>query len=176
MQLIVFLGNPGHAYAKTRHNTGFRIAQALYPDARWQSKFHARFAMEDGRRLLMPQTFMNLSGISVGEAYAFFHLQPEEILVVHDDIELPFGTIRLQLGGGLQGHNGLRSIKDHIGSDRFARLRVGVGRPVHGPVASFVLQPFTDEEESVWPLLLEPARRMLETSDRMPQEYRLPSP
>ena len=126
MKLIVFLGNPGREYRKTRHNAGFIVADHMYPSTSWQDKFHGQYAVEGGMKLLKPQTYMNLSGTCVGEAASFFRLRPQEILVVHDDLELPFGEIRLQLGGGLQGHNGLRSIKERLGSDQFARLRIGI--------------------------------------------------
>ncbi len=91
----------------------------------------------------------------------FYNYSAEEILVVHDDLELPYGTIRMQQGGGMQGHNGLKSIKTHVGSDQFLRLRIGIGRPKHGSVASFVLQRFTEEEEITLPLILDSAKTML---------------
>lgn len=174
MKLIVFLGNPGKEYAKTRHNSGFIVCDSLFPSASWQTKFHGWYAQEGETRLLKPQTYMNLSGISVGEAVRFFRLKPEEVLVVHDDLELPFGVVRLQLGGGLAGHNGLRSIKEHVGSAGFARLRIGIGRPIHGNVAQYVLSPFTKEEWTGWDTLLVHIRTMVETCDRIPQSYTLP--
>ena len=174
MKLIVFLGNPGREYRKTRHNAGFIVADHMYPSTSWQDKFHGQYAVEGGMKLLKPQTYMNLSGTCVGEAASFFRLRPQEILVVHDDLELPFGEIRLQLGGGLQGHNGLRSIKERLGSDQFARLRIGIGRPVHEGVAQYVLSPFTEDEWIGWDLLLPHLRAMMETCDHIPQVYKLP--
>lgn len=174
MKLIAFLGNPGREYRRTRHNAGFLIADHLYPSASWQKKFHGEYALENGMKLLKPQTYMNLSGVSVGEAASFFRLKPQEILVVHDDLELPFGVVRLQLGGGLQGHNGLRSIKERLGSDQFARLRFGIGRPQHGGVAPYVLMPFSKDEEIGWTLLLPHIRTMVEQCDTIPQVYKLP--
>jgi PTH1 family peptidyl-tRNA hydrolase len=104
---------------------------------------------------------MNESGKSVRAALDFYNLEPTEILVIHDDLELPYGTLRLQAGGGLQGHNGLKSIKQHAGSDQFLRLRIGIGRPKHGSVASYVLERFTAEEEVSLPLVLDLASTML---------------
>ncbi|MCH3919564.1 MAG: aminoacyl-tRNA hydrolase [Sphaerochaeta sp.] len=173
MNLIVFLGNPGKEYARTRHNVGFRLADVLFPDASWQKKFHGLYAQEAGQRLLKPQTYMNISGQSVAEAYAFFHLHSQEVVVVHDDLELPFGTAKLQLGGGLQGHNGLRSIKTDIGSDQFLRIRIGIGRPPHGNAASYVLAPFTPDEEIGLSLLLPRLRPWLERPQEQPQEISL---
>lgn len=112
--------------------------------------------------LLKPMTFMNESGRSIGEACRYFNITSEEILVVHDDIELPFGTVKLQLGGGLAGHNGLKSTVAELGSDRFHRLRIGVGRPTHGDVASFVLSRFSAEEEMKVPLIMHRGLAILE--------------
>ena len=114
----------------------------------WQTKFHANFLKQLSYVLLKPQTFMNGSGVSVQEASRFFGITPDNILVVHDDIELPFGEVRRQIGGGMAGHNGLRSIRQHLGTEAFGRLRVGVGRPVGGmQVADFVLARFSPLEE-----------------------------
>lgn len=171
-KLFVFLGNPGKVYERTRHNSGFRLCDYLYPSLNWQKKFHALYAQQE-IKLLKPQTFMNESGISVEEAASFFHLVPEEILVAHDDLELPLGTARLQLGGGLQGHNGLKSIREHLGSDQFARLRIGIGRPSHGSVAQFVLDPFDMDEEIALSVLFPKIQDMLNEINRMPQEITL---
>lgn len=173
MRLLVFLGNPGKEYGKTRHNVGWRVADTFFATVSWQKKFHGLFAQEPEMRLLKPQTFMNLSGISVSEASSFYHLKPEEIVVVHDDLELPMGKIKLQMGGGLQGHNGLRSIKEMIGSDRFCRMRIGIGRPKYGNVAQYVLSPFTQDEEIALSLLMGHIKQMLDRCDCMPQEYSL---
>jgi PTH1 family peptidyl-tRNA hydrolase len=104
---------------------------------------------------------MNESGRSVRACMDFYGYAIDEILVIHDDLELPFGTLRLQKGGGLGGHNGLKSIKAHTQSDQFLRLRIGIGRPTHGPVASFVLERFTQKEEISLPLVINLAVRML---------------
>ena len=151
-KLIVFLGNPGIQYRQTRHNVGWLLCARLTErpgfDGSWQTKFHGLFLKKGNTVLLKPQTFMNESGISVQEASRFFGIKPEDILVVHDDIELDFGTVRTQLGGGMAGHNGLRSVKQHLGTDRFGRLRIGVGRPpAKIQVADYVLGRFSELEE-----------------------------
>ena len=146
IRLSVFLGNPGSEYRNTRHNAGFLLADELYPDASWQMKFHSSFLSLPDMKVMKPMTFMNLSGTAVSEAKAFFKLTPEEILVAHDDTELPLGTVRLQKGGGLQGHKGLRSIRERIGSDGFYRLRIGIGKPPHGDLALYVTSPFKGDE------------------------------
>jgi len=163
VDLIVFLGNPGADYRSTRHNVGRMVAEAL-PDAgtrTWKEKFHGRIAEygSPGRRtrLLIPETFMNESGRSVAAAAAFYRVEPEGILVVHDDLELPFGRVSQRLGGGLAGHNGLRSIKDHLKTADFGRLRVGIGRPDRGSVRSWVLSRFSPEDEAALPEILESA-------------------
>jgi len=169
MKLTIYLGNPGTEYKRTRHNAGFLVCDEIHPSVSWQKKFHGLFA-QDPDKILKPQTFMNLSGISVGEAATFYHLKPEEILVVHDDLELPFGTVRLQRGGGLQGHNGLRSIKEQIGSDQFARCRIGIGRPKYGNIAQYVLTPFSADEEISLGLMLPRIRELLER-EVFPSEF-----
>ncbi len=146
MKLIVFLGNPGKEYENTRHNAGFLLSSFLYPEASWQNKFHSEFAQFRDKKLLKPMTMMNLSGKAVSEASSFFKLETENILVVHDDLELPLGEARMQKGGGLQGHNGLKDIKTHLKSTDFYRLRIGIGRPVHNDVRNWVLSPFKSDE------------------------------
>jgi PTH1 family peptidyl-tRNA hydrolase len=152
--LVAGLGNPGRQYASTRHNVGFMVCDELA--RRHGAGFRSRFSGElaehrlDGARvaLLKPQTYMNESGRSVGPAVRFFKTEPADLLVVHDEVDLDPGRLQARLGGGLAGHNGLRSIAKHLGTPDFLRLRVGVGRPARGdprPVADFVLSPFEDE-------------------------------
>lgn len=152
--LVAGLGNPGPEYRATRHNVGFMVVEELARrhGATFRSKFSGRLAdlRLDGARvaLLEPQTFMNESGRSVGPAVRFYKLPLEALLVVHDEVDLPVGRLQARLGGGLAGHNGLRSIVPQVGGDGFLRLRVGVGRPERGdrrPVADFVLSPFPSE-------------------------------
>ena len=157
IRMLVFLGNPGKEYASTRHNAGFLLCDYLYPDAIYQMKFHSQFMKAGDVYVIRPMTFMNLSGTAVSEAASFYHMAPEEIMVIHDDLELPLGKARLQKGGGLQGHNGLRNIKERLGSDQFYRLRIGIGRPMHGDVRLYVTSPFTKDEtitlSALFPLL-----------------------
>jgi PTH1 family peptidyl-tRNA hydrolase len=152
--LVAGLGNPGHEYAATRHNVGFMVADEMARrlGGSWRAKFSGDLAEVrlDGLRLalLKPQTFMNESGRSVGAAVRFFKVEPEDLLVVHDEVDLEPGRLQVRLGGGLAGHNGLRSVAQHVGTPEFARLRIGVGRPERGdprPVADFVLSEFPAE-------------------------------
>lgn len=157
MLLIVGLGNPGKQYAGTRHNIGFQVVEALAErlgPVTWRDKFSARVAdvtLPGSRGLLvMPQTFMNRSGDSVRPAAAFFHLEPSRILVIHDELDISFGDVRVKVGGGEAGHNGLKSISQQLGDKNYLRLRVGIGRPpadFRGDVADFVLQAFAPNEQ-----------------------------
>lgn len=154
MFLIAGLGNPGADYAMTRHNVGFMVVEAVrqhFGLPAWSGKFKG--AVSKGRIqgedvvLLMPQTFMNLSGESVQPALAFYKVPPANLLVVHDEIDIPLGEIKYKKGGGDAGHNGLKSITKQLGTPEYARLRMGVGRPVHtGQVADYVLGTFTSVE------------------------------
>jgi PTH1 family peptidyl-tRNA hydrolase len=167
---VVFLGNPGKEYEKTRHNVGFQVARRWSATASldWQKKFKGEWgtALVAGRRIpaLKPLTFMNLSGESARALGDFFKVAPEAWVAVHDDIDLPFGEVRFQTGGGLGGHNGLRSLRQHLGTDKFHRVRIGVGRPVHGEVADFVLGRFTPDEEIELDRILDRAAVALETA------------
>jgi peptidyl-tRNA hydrolase, PTH1 family len=146
IKCAVFLGNPGKEYEKTRHNAGFLLSDYLYEGNNWQSKFHAFYLTDGDLRILKPLTYMNLSGTSVSECASFFKLRSDEILVVHDDLELPVGEARLQKGGGTKGHNGVKSIRDRLGKEDFMRLRIGIGKPVHGDTALYVTSPFTKDD------------------------------
>lgn len=159
IKLIVFLGNPGKQYSRTRHNIGWQILDYKYPALVFQKKFNGEVANCNSTKLLKPLTFMNESGRSVGSAAAYYNLEPDEILVVHDDLELPFGEIKTQKGGGLKGHNGLKSIKTYLNDNNFYRLRFGIGRPQHGSVSSFVLSAFSKDETISMPIYLEAASK-----------------
>ena len=163
-KMIVFLGNPGNQYEKTRHNAGRLFCSYLNLPGPWQTKFHGEFFKEGEAVWLRPSTYMNESGLSVRECSDFFGISADGILVVHDDIELGFGRVILRAGGGTGGHNGLRSVKQHLGTDGFVRLRIGVGRP-EGPVdvASFVLSRFSEKEETELPSVFSLAREQLKT-------------
>jgi PTH1 family peptidyl-tRNA hydrolase len=149
--LVAGLGNPGREYERTRHNVGWMVVDELARrhDGSFRSKFAGQLAevRDDARRLalLKPETYMNVSGRSVGAATRFFKVEPGSLLVVHDDVDLEPGRLQARLGGGLAGHNGLRSIAAELGTQDFLRLRIGVGRPGRGdrrPVADYVLSPF----------------------------------
>jgi PTH1 family peptidyl-tRNA hydrolase len=131
IKLAAFLGNPGPEYARNRHNAGRMLAQALpfYRQLSWQKKFKGLYAVSDNVHFLMPETYMNLSGESVFAAASFYKIKIEEIIVVHDELELPLGTISLKFAGGLGGHNGLRSMKSCFGNADCWRIRIGIGRP-----------------------------------------------
>ena len=155
MKLFVGLGNPGAKYAANRHNIGFmaldRIA-AEHGFGPWQGKFQAEISQ--GRlgshkiALLKPMTFMNLSGQAVGEAMRFYQLDPADLVVFHDELDLAPGKIRLKQGGGHAGHNGLRSIHAHLGPD-YARVRLGIGHPGHKDrVAPYVLSDFAKSDQA----------------------------
>ena len=153
--LVAGLGNPGREYEHTRHNVGWLVVDELARrhGGSFKSKFSGRLAevrVAEGLRLglLKPETYMNESGRSVGAAVRFFKTGAERLVVVHDDVDLDTARLQLRRGGGLAGHNGLRSIAQHVGSQEFLRLRIGVGRPGRGdrrPVADYVLSAFEPE-------------------------------
>jgi peptidyl-tRNA hydrolase, PTH1 family len=152
--LVAGLGNPGREYERTRHNAGWMVVDELARrhGGSFRSKFSGQLAevRDEERRfaLLKPETYMNVSGRSVGAAARFFKVDPGSLLVVHDDVDLEPGRLQARLGGGLAGHNGLRSISEVLGTQDFLRLRIGVGRPERGdrrPVADYVLSPFEPE-------------------------------
>jgi PTH1 family peptidyl-tRNA hydrolase len=214
LQLIAFLGNPGPEYARNRHNAGRLLAERLpfYADLGWQKKYRGLYAGLDSSRLpdfpaapeppaepgltpplpppkihfLMPETFMNLSGESVSAAASFFKIGPEQILAVHDELELPLGTISLKFSGGLGGHNGLRSMKTCLGTADFWRLRIGIGRPDDrapgqgGPpgsgrgITGWVLSDFSAAEEELLAPVLETCAGLLIRALRYGPEAFLP--
>jgi PTH1 family peptidyl-tRNA hydrolase len=147
---IVGLGNPGPAFIGTRHNIGFRVVRAWAAQknfGRFRRKFLGRFTQDRCVAVLLPQTFMNETGRSVAACLRFIHLLPEDLMVVHDDVDLPFGQIRFKQGGSSAGHKGLRSIESNLGSGGFFRLRFGIGRDSGIPTEEYVLQYFSQEEE-----------------------------
>jgi peptidyl-tRNA hydrolase, PTH1 family len=163
--LVVGLGNPGREYAATRHNLGFEIANALAH--RWElPRIRKRFngLIAEGRAgpggprvvVLLPQTFMNEAGSSVGPARGALKVPLDRIVVLHDEIDLPFGEVRTKLGGGVAGHNGVRSLRDGLGGEDFWRLRAGVGRPDSTDpdvVSRYVLSKFREPPEKVGELI-----------------------
>lgn len=148
-RLICFLGNTGARYRRSRHNLGWMLADYLWGQENWKEKFNAFYLPLGQQTLLKPTTLMNRSGQSVQAALSFYKLEPQDLLVVHDDLELPFGEYSWKIGGGLAGHNGLKSVEQHLKSRDFIRLRMGIGRPARVPVANWVLQPFPPEEEAL---------------------------
>jgi PTH1 family peptidyl-tRNA hydrolase len=154
--LIAGLGNPGARYERDRHNAGWMVVDELARrlEAPFKSKFDGRLCetrMKESRvALLEPETYMNESGRSISAAARYFKVVPEDVLVVHDDVDLDVGRLQARLGGGLGGHNGLRSITQSLGTPEFLRLRIGVGRPGRGDprdVADYVLAPFEAHED-----------------------------
>jgi len=173
-KLICGLGNPGPEYEGHRHNIGFQVVDALsdrFGVKLNQGKFAGRIGqgtIGKSRVLLFkPQTFMNASGSAVAQAARFYKVEPADLLVVHDELDLPFGRLQLKLGGGAGGHNGIASIIDSLGLDDFGRLRVGIGKP-EGPgakerVVGHVLSDFSREEKGALPPLVDRAVEAVET-------------
>ncbi|GHU76424.1 peptidyl-tRNA hydrolase [Spirochaetia bacterium] len=192
IELVTFLGNPGGEYARNRHNAGWLFAAQLpfYSSLDWRKKYQGNYAALDGEKLktfngdssagmpsrlhfLKPETFMNSSGDAIHAAASFFKIPAERILLVHDELELPLGTVSLKFSGGLGGHNGLRSMKARFNTADFWRLRIGIGRPDDrksgqgGPAGSgkgileWVLSDFSREEEAVLAEVFIPTTAML---------------
>ena len=154
-RLIVGLGNPGPDYEETRHNAGFwfctRLAEQVKAPLRHEARFHGLVGQIPGPKLwlLLPQTFMNRSGQAVGALMRFHRITPAEMLVVHDELDIPPGQLRLKFGGGLGGHNGLKDITAHLGTQDYWRLRIGIGHPGdRNEVVNYVLKPPRREEQA----------------------------
>lgn len=169
IHLIAGLGNPGPKYARHRHNVGFMVVDALAE--RWgapvfRDKFKGLVSKVSvgGEEviLLKPQTYMNLSGTSVRPAMHFFKVPVTGLLAVHDELDLPWPSVRLKKGGGIAGHNGLRSLVEHCGSTDFNRCRIGIGRPPRGPIESYVLSDFSELEAAELPDVIEKAADAVE--------------
>ncbi len=184
MILFVGLGNPGSKYEDTRHNIGFKIIDKLVDDfkARDISKisFHGKLYRVTNTLFLKPTTYMNLSGQSVQTVKQFFKIELEDIIVIHDDIDLPFGAVRFKRGGGHGGHNGLKSLDMHIGKE-YLRVRIGVGKPEHkSQVADYVLHNFSSSENIMLDILITHVARscdllMHEELDIVRSQYSLKS-
>lgn len=169
MIIIVGLGNPGTRYRFTRHNMGFLALDEL-ADVNGISVSKRKFESLIGKgsiesipvTLVKPQTFMNLSGTAVAGLIGFFKVTPENLIVIHDDLDLPFNTIRIKVGGGDGGHKGLQSIVEHLNTSDFIRLRLGIGKPADKiPVESYVLEVLSPEEMQVMPEILQKTCRAL---------------
>lgn len=158
MWLLVGLGNPGRDYAETRHNIGFMVVDELarrWGLGSWKSKFGGEVAQHDQVVVLKPQEYMNVSGPPTQRTAAFYKIDPKQIIVVHDEIDLDFGKLRVKVGGGHGGHNGLRSLIEQLG-DAFIRVRCGIGKPPGGKdrVTGHVLGGFTKAEKAELPFLV----------------------
>jgi len=168
IKLLAFAGNPGGQYRETRHNAGWLCLEALERKytVNWNEKFSSRlgdFRLENRQvRLQQPLSFMNKTGEPVRKAMDFYSLKPEEILVVHDELELPFGTVQVRKGGGLGGHNGLRSLNQQLGTPDFYRLRFGISRPSRGDVSAWVLARFSAEELPLMDILTQRSLQIIE--------------
>lgn len=184
--LLAGLGNPGPKYAATRHNFGFLLVDALREKLEgrasaglapvsaakgkgdmWQAR---PVANKPAWLLLKPMTFMNLSGDAVAPVLRFYKMQPDQLLVIHDELDLPLGRMKMKFGGGNAGHNGLKSIAERLGTNDFHRLRLGVGRPLVGETADYVLSPFTAEELPTVSKILDAALKALVTFARFGSE------
>ncbi|MCL2880548.1 MAG: aminoacyl-tRNA hydrolase [Treponema sp.] len=195
IQLIAFLGNPGHEYAGNRHNAGRLLVESLpfASSLSWQKKFQGLYTAVAAEKItaniqtlsaphtstptphsplptpnlppkyhfLMPETYMNNSGESVSQAATFFKIKPEEIIIVHDELEIPLGSISLKYSGGLGGHNGLRSMKACLGTADFWRLRIGIGRPDNDDVYNWVLSDFSVNEKETLNTVLDASAALL---------------
>jgi PTH1 family peptidyl-tRNA hydrolase len=192
IELIAFLGNPGPEYVKNRHNAGRLLAECLpfAPALNWQKKHRGLYAglspaalpgadppspgRTDPVRLLMPETYMNRSGESVLAAASFYRIPPDRILVVHDELELPLGTVSFKFSGGLGGHNGLRSMRACFGTADFWRLRIGIGRPNHSDISGWVLSDFGAAEGEILDRVLSAAAAALTQALEQGPETLLP--
>ena len=168
-KLIVGLGNPGPKYSWTRHNAGFIVLDrfaALAGIPVTKKSFAGLYGEGDfkGNRLLLlkPQTYMNLSGRSVAAALGFHKLETSDLLVIHDELDIPFGQVKLKDGGGHGGHNGLRSLHQELGNGNYSRLRIGISKPLHGDMADYVLTNFNKNELAALPQLVDGAVDALE--------------
>lgn len=163
MKVVVGLGNPGQTYANTRHNIGFTVVDEIlktyHGSPQYNKKFEAIiYSLDKDRLLVKPQTSMNVSGKSVNRIVNFYKVKPEDLLVVHDDVDLEFGDIRHQFGKSSAGHNGVQSVIDAVGSEKFGRVRIGIGRPhpqVGGrqEIDKWVLQNFSENTVDVAKLI-----------------------
>ena len=168
IKLVAALGNPGMQYECTRHNIAWQLLEALsfYDEFEWQNRFKGEYAvhLKAGEKIffLKPLTYMNRSGESIREIIRFFKIEIGQIIVIHDDLELDFGVIGFKRNGGLAGHNGLRSTAAYLGTRDFNRLRLGISRPAHTDITSYVLGDFSEDEQVLLPTYLEEAARLLE--------------
>lgn len=162
--VVVGLGNPGRRYRSTRHNLGFMVLDRLYdrlPVGTTRSRFQAEYVetVYEGKRVVLvkPQTFMNRSGEAVGQIVRWYKAPLDHLLIIYDELDLPFGVIRLRPGGGAGGHNGVASVIQHLNSQDVPRLRVGIDRPRAGSTVPYVLSTFTEDERRLVPAVIDRA-------------------
>ncbi len=167
--IIIGLGNYGKNYEYTRHNIGWDMFEGLsfYNSLSWSKKFKGQFAQHTSNQkqkiyFLKPETYMNLSGESLRPCMDFFKIPLDNILVCHDELDLPYGHVQFKNGGGLAGHNGLKSIANTLGSTEFKRLRFGIGRPIHGDVSNWVLSGYTGEDKDFFPQYVKEGGKIIE--------------
>ena len=153
MKLLVGLGNPGKEYINTRHNIGFMVLDHFTATTEWKSKWNALYTEininSEKILLIKPQTYMNLSGNALIEFVNFYKINLEDILVIHDDLDLPVGSYRLKINSSSGGHNGIKSIIERLGSNSFARLKIGIGNSKQIDTKDYVLGKFTKEEQDI---------------------------
>ncbi len=180
MKLIVGLGNPGKEYEKTRHNAGFLALDELIGQIqdlrfkiqdgfKYEDKFDAEMMGGEikGEKVIFvkPQTFMNNSGEAVKKIADFYKISPSDIIIIHDDLDIPFGEVKVKTGGSSAGHNGVQSVIDHLGTEAFRRVKIGIGRPTEGISADkYVLQPFSGEEQAELVAILGEASKQISKS------------
>ncbi len=170
IKLIAALGNPGNEYQYSRHNIAWRLVEffSFYTELRWQNKFNgsiSEFKSNDEKiHIILPYTYMNRSGYCVTTASKFFKIKPDQILIIHDELELDFGKVSFKFGGGLGGHNGLRSISESLGTKNFNRFRIGISRPEHNDITSYVLGRFNNNEDKELPFILSESALLLESN------------
>ena len=169
IRLLVALGNPGLDYARTRHNIAWQMIEhfSFFAELLWADKFSGLHAATsfwgDKTHLLKPLTFMNRTGFSVTRFMNFYKIEIDHIVVIHDDLGLPFGSIGFKDGGGLAGHNGLRSVAGQLGSPNFKRLRLGISRPAHPDISGYVLENFSSDEGDQLDEYLDNCARLVES-------------
>lgn len=149
MKLIVGLGNPGQEYKNTRHNVGFMVLDNYLNNVDWKEKFHGLFYKKNDVIFLKPTTFMNLSGISVRECVAYFDISIDDILIIHDDLDLPLGSYKIKKNSSSGGHNGIKSIIEELNSMEFCRLKIGISHNRDIPTDKYVLGKFSANEQSL---------------------------
>ena len=173
MFIIAGLGNPGDKYKNTRHNIGFLVIDAITKNLSTTTinnpKFKALTQKTASQIFIKPQTYMNLSGESIVVVANYYDIATEDIIVIHDDLDLPFGAVRLKRGGGHGGHNGLKSLDSHLGKE-YLRVRVGIGKPHNKEVADYVLSDFSKEEQGRLEGIIDHCARAVEMLMREPLE------